>query len=522
MVRNLPIYIKEVETMSYCIYLRKSRADAELELRGEGETLERHSRALMTLAGKMGLDIGEEYREIVSGETITARPEMQRLLSDVESGKWDGVLVMEVERLARGDTIDQGLVARTFKIHGTKIITPVKTYDPNDEFDEEYFEFGLFMARREYKAINRRIQRGRLASVKEGKYVAGIAPYGYERIKSPDGKGFILSPHPVEASVVQRIFSDYVAGIGANTIANKLTDEGIIPRVGTEWSPATIRDMLKNPVYTGKIRWQYKKYVKSATVDGASKKRYKSKDYMLIDGKHEALVSEETFNNAAKQMKLNTLNTTRSDLTLHNPLSGLVYCRECGKLMTRLSPSSRKDYASLVCKTRNCPTVSAPLYQVEDEVLKILKDYYENYELHFQTRHGDKAPKITNTAIKNLENKIKTIDNQLEKTYNLLEQGIYTVDVFTERQAKLKADKELLAQQLEEAIKLQSMEQKVRIPAKGEIKGVIELYRKCETDEARNKLLKQIVKRIDYSKTTANTRGKFENRNFLIEVYLNL
>ncbi len=508
--------------MSYCIYLRKSRADAELELRGEGETLERHSRALFTLADKMGLDIGEEYREIVSGETITARPQMQRLLSDVESGKWDGVLVMEVERLARGDTIDQGLVARTFKIHGTKIITPVKTYDPNDEFDEEYFEFGLFMARREYKAINRRIQRGRLASVKEGKFVSSTAPYGYERIKSPDGKGFILSPHPVEASVVQRVFSDYVAGLGANTIANRLTDEGISPRVGDEWSPATIRDMLKNPVYTGKIRWQYKKYVKSATVDGASKKRYKSKDYMLIDGKHEALVSEETFNNAAKQMKLNTFNTTRSDLTLHNPLSGLVYCRECGKLMTRLSPSSRKDYASLVCKTRGCTTVSAPLSHVEDEVLKILKDYYRNYELHFQTKGSDAVPKVTSAAIKNLEKKIKTLDNQIDKTYNLLEQGIYTIDIFKDRQSKLKLEKELLEQQLSEAVSQQSIQQKVKLPTKGEIKSVVELYGKCETDEARNKLLKQVVKKIVYCKNKANTRGKIDNRNFSIEVYLEL
>ena len=82
---------------------------------------------------------------------------------------------MEVERLARGDTIDQGIVAQTFKFSDTKIITPIKTYNPNNEFDEEYFEFGLFMSRREYKTINRRLQRGRMASVKDGKYVANKA-----------------------------------------------------------------------------------------------------------------------------------------------------------------------------------------------------------------------------------------------------------------------------------------------------------------------------------------------------------
>lgn len=124
--------------MPYCMYLRKSRADIEAEAHGEGETLLRHERALLELARKQKIDIKEIYREVVSGETIEARPEMQRLLEDVSQSKWTGVLVMEIERLARGDTVDQGSVAKTFKYSGTKIITPSKAYDPNDEFDEEY------------------------------------------------------------------------------------------------------------------------------------------------------------------------------------------------------------------------------------------------------------------------------------------------------------------------------------------------------------------------------------------------
>jgi len=162
--------------MSYCIYLRKSRADAEAEARGEGETLKRHEESLLALAKKTSLPITKIYKEIVSGETISARPQMQELLRDVESGVWEGVLVMEIERLARGNTLDQGIVAQAFRISGTKIITPLKTYDPDNEFDEEYFEFGLFMSRREYKTINRRIQRGREAERQLLKKVNGFIP----------------------------------------------------------------------------------------------------------------------------------------------------------------------------------------------------------------------------------------------------------------------------------------------------------------------------------------------------------
>jgi hypothetical protein len=102
---------------------------------------------------------------------------MQKLLKDVENEMWTGILVVEVERLARGDTSDQGRVAKAFKYSHTQIITPVKTYNPDNEFDEEYFEFGLFMSRREYKTINRRLQRGRELSVAEGNFIGNIPPF---------------------------------------------------------------------------------------------------------------------------------------------------------------------------------------------------------------------------------------------------------------------------------------------------------------------------------------------------------
>ena len=126
--------------MQYAIYLRKSRADIEAEAHGEGETLLRHEKALLDLAKRQKLNVTEIYREVVSGETISARPMMQKLLEEVEQGIWSGVLVMEVERLARGDTIDQGIVSQAFKYTGTKIITPMNVYDTSNEYDEEIIE----------------------------------------------------------------------------------------------------------------------------------------------------------------------------------------------------------------------------------------------------------------------------------------------------------------------------------------------------------------------------------------------
>ena len=288
--------VMDVVNGQYSLYLRKSRADLEAEERGEGETLARHEKMLIELARRYGFSIGKIYREIVSGESIEARPVVQELLKDVESGRWKGVLVVEVERLARGDTMDQGRVAKSFKFSNTKIITPIKIYDPNDEFDEEYFEFGLFMSRREYKTINRRLQRGRVSSVKEGKYVGSVAPFGYDRVKLVKDKGYTLAKND-EAPVVEKMFQLYAYNeIAINEVVRRLNSAGFKPRKAKEWTISAVKDILSNPIYIGKIRWDSRKTVKEYRNGKIVNTRPRNENYTLCDGLHEPIIDIETWN----------------------------------------------------------------------------------------------------------------------------------------------------------------------------------------------------------------------------------
>lgn len=224
--------------MLYAIYLRKSRADLEAEAMGQGETLARHRAALLDYAAHHGLEIGAVYEEIISGESIDARPKMKQLLQEVEQGRWAGVLCMDIDRLARGNSADQARVSNTFRISGTLIITPSKVYDQSRESDEEYVDFELFMARREYKAISRRIMRGRIASVKEGHFIGSTPPYGYDKVKVEKGRGFTLSPN-YESDIVKQIYSMCISGMGCNAIARRLDMMGVTPRKGSSWSSAS-------------------------------------------------------------------------------------------------------------------------------------------------------------------------------------------------------------------------------------------------------------------------------------------
>ena len=282
----------------YVKYLRKSRFDRDYAELSIEETLKRHEAILDKLAEDRGYHIAKTYYEVVSGESIAARLEIQKMLEEVSLGVYAGVLVVDVERLARGNGADQAYISQVFQFSGTKIITPLKVYDPSNEFDEEYFEFGLFMSRREYKTINRRLVRGRDSSAAKGKYINSIAPYGYTRVKLPNEKGYTLEPHPEEAGVIQTIFSLFLNHAGTKVIANYLNDHQIPTRHGDLWTYSTITNIITNPIYMGKIRRGWSKQVKSIE-NGQVKKRIKRhknmEEYQLFNGLHPALVTEEQF-----------------------------------------------------------------------------------------------------------------------------------------------------------------------------------------------------------------------------------
>ena len=229
------------------LYLRKSRDDDEIK----EETLARHEKMLLDYCERYNLNIVKIYKEVVSGESIANRPEMQRLLDDVAKGSYNGVVCVEIERLSRGNQIDQCEILEVFKASKTKIYTLNKIYDlSKDEIDEEFFEFALFMSRREYKIINRRLQRGRMQAQNEGYYIGSILPYGFSKIKGD--KGFILTPND-DSKVVELIFNKYLEGVNVATIANYLNDNGVKPHRANKWTQQTIRNVLRNKVYIGLI-----------------------------------------------------------------------------------------------------------------------------------------------------------------------------------------------------------------------------------------------------------------------------
>ena len=494
--------------MSYCIYLRKSRADRDNPLWSEEEILKRHEKTLLELANNRGYRIDKIFREVVSGETLAARPQMQQLLSEVESGLWDGVLVMEVERLARGNSIDQGIVSQAFKYSNTLIITPNKTYNPANEFDEEFFEFGLFMSRREYKTINRRLSAGRLASCKEGKYVGSVAPYGYKRVKLEGQKGYTLEPEPNESEIVKLIFKLYTQEnrIGTRLICKKLDEIGAKTRKGGSWSLPTVRDILKNEIYIGKIHWNKAKQVKTTNNGNIVISRPRQSKYDVFQGLHPPLVDIDTFNKAQYYMSKNPANPAKGHIS--NPLAGLIVCSCCGRKMIKKPSKIAPDY--LICPTPGCSNIGTPLKIVENKVLEGVELWLDKYMIKSQNSKPDLKIVSNKPLIEQIDKQLAKLNHQITNTYDLLEQGIYTKEIFMQRQGvltteinKLQEEREKLFNEDEKRKQKEDLKYQL-IP---DAERLIDMYYNLESAEEKNILLKKVFKKIIYTK---NKKGRWD------------
>ena len=509
---------------TYAIYLRKSREDIESEKYGEGETLARHEKLLTTLAEKRNLPISKIYREVVSGETISEREEMQKLLNDVENEKWTGILVVEVERLARGDTADQGRVLKAFKYSHTKIITPVKTYDPDNEFDEEYFEFGLFMSRREYKTINRRLQRGREISVSEGKFVGNIAPFGYDRIKLKNAKGYSLCINQEESLIVKEIFRLYTFKHNTiGSIVKQLNDMNLKPRISSEWTISSVKDILSNPTYIGKVVWNRRKQEKKTKNGHLIIHRPRNQDYLGFDRLHEPIIDNKTWELAQEKRKQNTPKVKHS-YQVQNPLVSLVFCEKCGKPMQRRPYNTDNKPATLMCCNSKCDNVSSKLYIVENKIIESLRIWLEHYKVDYEGKEDSifENNKIIEKSIATTKKELEKENAKLNKIYDFLENGIYDKEEFINRSKSIKITIQGLEAKLKEYNELLLKDGEILNPKDSmtpKLESVIDLYHHLKTAEDKNILLKSILFKVTYLKSQKAIRKEDDPTNFELHIY---
>ncbi|WP_343036121.1 recombinase family protein [Kroppenstedtia pulmonis] len=503
------------------VYLRKSRKDIEEENRATDEgrifdTLERHRNQLMELAKKEQHHILDIYEEVVSGEHLLDRPQIQEMLKMVDNGNCDAVMVMDLDRLGRGDMYDMGMIYRAFQYSETLIITPNEVIDPNAEGAELLFGVKSIISREELKSITKRMQRGRQVSAKEGKSITRKPPFGYLR-----DENLKLYPDPDHAWIVKRIFEMVAEGKGRSAIAKELTKMGIpTPDRAREWNATTLKNILNNEVYRGHIIWGTKRNVKRNGKYVA--KPLPPDQWQRKDNAHEPIISQELWEKAHANYGKNYIPPVHTPRKLTNPLAGLIYCNNCNYAMQYKKDS--KNVIQMECRSSKCRGVvrGISFRTLEDRVLEIMEKKIQEFKAdEKEAKTKQKEPSVVislhKKSLEAKEKELKTLYNQKENLHDFLEQGIYDIETFMVRQKKL-ADRiketESEMKELQGGIIQKEREEKNRTEFIPKIRTVIDAYQTTEDIEKKNQLMKSVLDRVLYTRPKGS-----KYREFTIEVH---
>ena len=452
----------------YLMYLRKSRMDTDFDDVSVEETLNRHRHILEAFCKERRLNVVETLEEVVSGESLSARPKMLRLLDLVNTGMYAGVVCVDIERLSRGSSLESGYIMQVLQTNSCKIITPSKTYDLQNESDEQFTDMKFMFSRYELKTITKRLVRGRNQSASEGKFLGSMAPYGYRSYKLPGTKGSSLQIEPKEAEIVRMIFDMYGRqGIGYNTIAYQLNQMHIPSRTGT-WGQTSITNILNNEVYLGMIRWRHEP-TKRIVKDGMLvKKRVQAHDYELYQGLHEPIITREQWDSVRAVQNSRNHASVHKDKRLMNPFASILFCEKCGAVLKRNVPAKSQNTSPWYrCPTRGCNCRTMKCDFVENAVVNAMREWLSEYTIKVETEQAPQADP-TETALNLIRQQLLELQGQQDKICEYLEKGIYTVEMFSKRNETL----------TREICKLQKAEadiQKKQTVKNGEKKAVEEL-----------------------------------------------
>lgn len=499
----------------YLMYLRKSRQDDPNET--VEEVLAKHETRLQEYALRaLGGTIPEEniYREVVSGESIEDRVEVQKVLARIEDPAIKGVLVVDPQRLSRGDLEDCGRLINDFRYSSTKVLTPTMSFDLSDKPQRRYFQDELLRGRDYLEYVKETLRLGRESAARRGCYISATPPFGYNRIKI--GKDWTLEPNE-DADAVRLMFEWYVnEGLSLGALARRMDEYGYRAPQGKGWCRWSIRPMLKNVHYIGKVR--YNKLQKVTLMEGGArvqKMLERPKDEVIIvEGKQPAIVSEELFRAAQERLKNNPRVWDEDNLV--NVLAGVLVCSKCGKtLIIRRNPKSSDRY---MCPNRpQClkSTLASELYEavimaLEQAELPKLRTKLENGE-------GDAAA-IQKKRLAKLAKQMEDYREQEDKQYEFLETGKYTQAVFDRRNASLREKMEACEAEMRQARAAmpKNVDYQERIVS---LENAIAALRDPDMPNKEvNRALRAIVDRIVY---TAPPVGSKE-RNTVLEVFLRL
>lgn len=328
------------------IYLRLSRDD---ENASESESITNQKMFLLGYAKENSMNIVDIFADDGYSGTTYDRPEFKRMLEMIEQKKINTVITKDLSRLGR-DYIQTGYyLEQYFPLHRVRYIAVndgIDTYAAGGGNDMSPFRavFNDMYARDISKKVRTALNTKKL----NGQFIGSAAPYGY--MKDPADKNHLVIDENA-AVYVRRIYSLFLSGESISGIARRLSQQKVptpseyrgLKNAGSAWSDSVIRRILTNPTYAGNLTQNTSKKINYKLNRKISIPR---REWITVNGTHEPIITQDDFDAASRLLSRRSY-SKRARTGMTHLLTGLVFCKDCGSVMSFIRESPSRTY--LVC-----------------------------------------------------------------------------------------------------------------------------------------------------------------------------
>ncbi len=423
------------------IYLRLSIEEAN---NGESGSIINQRNIIQQYCEDNNITIVREFVDDGFSGSNFERPGFKSLLAHIDTGVVNTVITKDLSRLGRDMTESSYYAETYFPEHGIHYIAISDGFDSNETNLMAPFQFAMNDVY--LRDTSRKIKQVLNQKRNKGEYCA-CPPFGYMRNPSDSTS---LIPDPKTAPIVQHIFELATSGKSAHYIANQLTDEGYITplkyralfrdnfcdkgaaRATDTWNHTTVKRILKNQVYLGHTVLGK---TKKASLKSKKKISVPKEDWIVHYNTHTPLVTQETFDEAARFIGMNTKSWAKNEKTRISVFNGIVFCESCGSALCSCGSvykGEREKYWYLSClnipkrSPHHCENGARIKYSDLCEIVKselnqfidLSKEDIDEIIKAASKKDRSEVYQDSKDNLQSIEKRIKDIDRIILKLYN--------------------------------------------------------------------------------------------------------
>ncbi|MDU3411051.1 recombinase family protein [Clostridium sp.] len=505
-----------------------------IEQSEEGYSIDEQERLLRSWAEKNNYEVYKCYSDRgISGKDIKNRPALKELLKDAEEKKFDMVISWKINRISRklADVLKIVEILEKNDITFKSYSEPFETDTPAGKMQ---FQMMALIGEFERGTIAQNVKMGMCAKAKSGEWCGGrVLGYDLVPVENQEGakrKKNRLTINEKEAEAVRFIFNEYVNGKGYKAITNQLNKLSYKTKKGNDFSVGSIREILTNPVYIGKVRYNVRQNWSE------KRRRNINANPIITDGIHEPIIEEGLWDKVQAIMESKKGKPSRI-YDGEYPLTGILKCPKCGAGMVisrttnKLADGTKKRIAYYCCGawknkgTSVCNSNTIRVDKANEYVFNKLSELLSNekmVETIVNNINKERHKKI-NPAKKELERidkELEKIDRKKTKLFEAYEEDLISKEEFKERKDELNKRAKSLQEEKEPLLVTLSDDVSEEIPY-GFIKSILENFSKVLTESAtreqQKKLLHMIISEITINETREIDSIKLKINDSLVD-----